>query len=112
MISRRAFVTGPSTRRGTATPVFAPRVISCVRDPGFGGYPSTILVTAWDRRRGRERETYTLQGYSPVLGNRPPELNSPGGLQKPVVLVSSNEGASPADQRGQGSRASTRYSIT
>src|SRR5712692_3142781 len=76
MISRRAFVTGPSTRRGTATPVFAPRVISCVRDPGFGGYPSTILVTAWDRRRGRERETYTLQGYSPVLGNRPPEFRS------------------------------------
>ena len=31
-------------------------------------------MTAWDRRRGRERETYTLQGYSPVLGNRPPEL--------------------------------------
>src|SRR5713226_10524444 len=85
------------------------------RKPPGGALPPGLVVPVeevWDRRRGRERETYTLQGYSPVLGNRPPELNSPGGLQKPVVLVSSNEGASPADQRGQGSRASTRYSIT
>jgi len=61
-----------------ATPGRAAVAISCVRDPGFGGYPSTILVTALDRRRGRERETYTLQGYSPVLGNRPPELRIGG----------------------------------
>ena len=45
-----------------STPGRAAVAISCVRDPGFGGYPSTILVTAWDRRRERERETYTLPG--------------------------------------------------
>jgi len=46
------------------------------RKPPGGALPPGLVVPVeevWDRRRGRERETYTLQGYSPVLGNRPPE---------------------------------------
>src|SRR3989442_13137707 len=43
---------------------------------GFWRVPQHYPGDGLGPSRGTEREAYTLQGYSPVLGNRPPELRA------------------------------------